>query len=90
MRLQFTKMVQFSLLLKAGDRVREFNFRKLRIPHEDLFSVNVCDERGNRILFNLEKQETEWKIVPGGKLPRWVVQNEERLREAVEEELRSW
>jgi hypothetical protein len=90
MRLQFTKMVQFSLLVKAGDRLREFNFRKLKAPHEEVFSVNVCDERGNRVIFNVEKKEAEWKIVPGPRLPKWLVQNENRLGEALDEELRSW
>ncbi len=90
MRLQFSKMVQFSLLVKAGDRLREFNFRKLKIPHEDLFSVNVCDERGNRVMFNMEKIEEEWKVTSSGRLPRWIVHNETRLREALTEELRSW
>jgi hypothetical protein len=90
MRLQFTKMVQFSLLVKAGDRLREFNFRRLKFPHEDLFSVNVCDERGNRILFNIEKQENEWHISPSQRLPKWITQSEVRLREALEEELKSW
>ena len=90
MRIQFTKMVQFSLLVKAGDRLREFNFRKLKEPQEGLFSVNVCDERGNRIMFNIEKKEEEWKIVQGTRLPRWLVQNEIRLRDAMLEELRSW
>ena len=90
MRLQFTKMVQFSLLVKAGDRLREFNFRKLKEPQEGLFSVNVCDERGNRIIFNIEKKEEEWKIVQGTMLPRWLIQNEIRLRDAMLEELRTW
>ena len=90
MRIQFTKMVQFSLLVKAGDRLREFNFRKLKEPREGLFSVNVCDERGNRIMFNIEKKEEEWKIVPAARLPRWLIQNETRLRDAMLEELRSW
>lgn len=82
-------MIQFSLLVKAGDRVREFNFRKLKSPGEEQFSVNVCDERGDRILFGLRKEEGNWRISSGA-LPSWITQNERRLAEAVEQELTRW
>lgn len=85
----FIKMVQFSLLVKAGDRVREFNFRKLKKQEEELLAVNVCDERGERIFFNMQKKESSWKIVPGS-LPPWVSQYENNLRQAIEEELINW
>ncbi len=82
-------MIQFSLLVKAGDRVREFNFRKLRNPEEEQFSVNVCDERGDRILFNLHKEEGAWRVGPES-LPPWIVQNEHKISDAVEKELGRW
>jgi len=81
-------MVQFSLLVKAGDRLREFNFRKLRAPHDE-FSVNVCDERGNRIFFRMQKNESNWRI-SNTSVPKWISQNEIALHEAVEQELRNW
>jgi hypothetical protein len=86
MHLHFKKLVQFSRLLKAGDRVREFNFLKMKSPEERLFSVNVCDERGNRILFNMEKMDTGWKIVAGS-LPPWITQSETKLNSLIEREL---
>lgn len=89
MQLEFSRMVQFSLLVKAGDRVREFNFRKLKGPEEEQFTVNVCDERGDRILFGMQKQEGSWRISPAS-LPAWIVQNENRLGQAVEQELSRW
>ncbi len=89
MQLEFSKMVQFSLLVKAGERLREFNFRKLRDPSEERFTVNVCDERGDRIHFIVQKKEEEWKITTAG-LPPWIAQNENKLRQAIEEELRHW
>jgi hypothetical protein len=81
-------MVQFSLMVKAGDRLREFNFRKLKTPHEE-FSVNVCDERGNRIFFQMLKNDSNWKI-SSTQLPTWISQTETRLNDAVEDELRNW
>lgn len=82
-------MIQFSLLVKAGDRVREFNFRKLKSPGEEQFSVNVCDERGDRIQFGLRKEEGYWRL-SAGSLPAWITQNEGRLGEAVDQELTRW
>lgn len=89
MQLEFSRMVQFSLLVKAGDRLREFNFRKLRNPEEEQFSVNVCDERGDRILFGLHKIEGSWRLSPGS-LPQWITQSENRISEAVDRELTHW
>ncbi len=90
MRIQFTKMVQFSLLVKAGDRLREFNFRKLNKDESGVFAVNVCDERGNRIFFNMEKQDGHWRIDPVTSPPKWLDQNQESLQLALEEELKQW
>ena len=90
MRIQFTKMVQFSLLVKAGDRLREFNFRRLQTNPAGTFAVNVCDERGNRIFFNMEKADNDWKVVPASNAPKWLEQNQAGLSTALEEELKSW
>ena len=87
--MHFEKMVQFTRLVKAEGRFREFNFRKLRSPEEELFSVNVCNERGDRIMFSMQKQENDWRIIPG-ELPKWIVQNEISLNAAIEDELRNW
>lgn len=89
MHLEFSRMIQFSLLVKAGNRVREFNFRKLKNPGEEQLSVNVCDERGERILFDMHKTEGHWRIAPAG-LPAWITQSEDQLRNAVEKELTRW
>ena len=69
MHLEFSRMIQFSLLVKAGNRVREFNFRKLRNPGEEQLTVNVCDERGERILFDMHKRDGNWRIAAAELLP---------------------
>jgi hypothetical protein len=89
MHLEFSRMIQFSLLVKAGNRVREFNFRKLRNPGEEQLAVNVIDERGDRILFDMHKKEGNWRITPTS-LPAWITQSEEQIRTAVEQELTRW
>jgi hypothetical protein len=87
MQIHFTKVVHFTRLIKAGGRLREFNFRKLRQLEEELFSVDTVDDRGNRILFHMHKgANASWSINQTA-LPIWVTENESKLREHIEEEL---
>ncbi len=87
--MKFNKLVQFSLLVKTDNRLREFNFRKLRTTGDELLAVNVCNERGDRIFFSMQKKENDWKIVPDH-VPEWIGKNELTLRKAIEEELKNW
>ncbi|MGN6616333.1 MAG: hypothetical protein ACTHJ5_04085 [Ilyomonas sp.] len=88
MKLHFTRNIHFTKLLKAEGRTREFNFRKMRVEGEDLFSVDVVDNRGNRIIFKMRKENGVWKIIPQT-LPEWVTELEDKFSEAIEEELRN-
>ncbi len=42
MRIHFVKNIQFTKLLKAEGRLREFNFRKLGGQQEGIFTVDDC------------------------------------------------
>lgn len=86
MEIRFVRAVQFTCLLKAGGRLREFNFRKMNTPEGEVFSVNVCDDRGERILFQMQKDQDYWKFRQQ-QLPGWVNQQEQKLHEIIEEEL---
>ncbi len=87
MHIHFTKVVHFTRLIKAGGRLREFNFRKLKQQEEELFSVDTVDDRGNRILFYMRKDtNSTWNITPQP-LPTWITENEEKLREQIVDEL---
>jgi hypothetical protein len=87
MQVQFTKNIQFTRLVKAEGRLREFNFRKYRGEEgELLFSVDVVDDRGNRIIFKMKKEDGGWKILPG-QLPQWVISNERNFHDLIEEEI---
>lgn len=88
MRIEFVKNIQFTRLVKVDGRLREFNFRKLGGPNEGIFTVDVSDDRGNRIIFRLKKESNEWKIVPQ-QLPSWVHAKEKDFHELIEEELRN-
>jgi hypothetical protein len=88
MIVQFNKNIQFTKLIKAEGRLREFNFRKVNGLHEELFTVDVSDDRGNRIMFKMHKEGDEWLITTDQFIPEWVKSNSTRFNEAIEEELR--
>jgi hypothetical protein len=86
-QLHFIRNIQFTKLVRAEGRLREFNFRKFNAETgEWLFSIDVVDDRGNRIMFRMKKEDT-WKIMPG-QWPSWVLNNESNFHELIEEELR--
>mgnify|MGYP003485073891 CR=1 FL=1 len=87
MQMHFNKIIQFSRQLKAGNRQREFNFKKLKNTDDEQFTVNVSDERGDRIVFSMKKEEDKWHISPAQLLPTWILQSEVKLHEVIEEEL---
>jgi hypothetical protein len=88
MRIEVKKNIHFTKLVKVNGRLKEFNFRKLGGPNEGLFTVDVSDDRGNRILFRMQKENDTWKIQPQ-QLPNWVMEKENTFSELIEEELRS-
>ena len=79
--------IQFSKLVKTEGRLREFNFRKSTPNGVTLFCVDVTDDRSNRILFQMQKNEQSWKIQPQ-LLPDWILSNENKLHELIEDELK--
>jgi len=88
MQIRFVKNIQFTRLVKADGRLREFNFRKLKGTGEELFSVDVVDDRGNRIIFQLKKENGTWGLVEQV-LPRWIGDHEQTFHDIIEEELRN-
>jgi len=88
MQVRFIKNVQFTRLIKADGRMREFNFRKPNGREEALCTVDVSDDRGQRIIFNMQKEKDNWKIVQQ-QLPQWIFEHEHKLDEFIEEELRN-
>ena len=86
MQILFTKVVHFTRLIKAGGRLREFNLRKLKHPDKEVFSIDTVDDRGNRIIFRMEKENgAAWVLVPGEQpLPSWIPEVESKLIEQME------
>ncbi|HMO61816.1 MAG TPA: hypothetical protein PKC39_12660 [Ferruginibacter sp.] len=79
--------IQFSKIVKADGKLREFNFTRLsRQKHPLAFSVDVTDGSLHRICFDMLKENDNWKIVQQ-QIPRWVLENENKLHVLIEEEL---
>jgi hypothetical protein len=75
----------FSKLIKAGDRLREFNFRQTYLNDASRYSVDVPDDKGNRIMFSIYKNASgEWKVA-AQLMPMWVHNAELDLAKAIEE-----
>lgn len=87
MVIRFKKNIQFTKLVKANGRLREFNFRKLGGVNEGQFTVDVSDDRGNRIMFRMQSENDTWKIIEQP-LPEWIWNNEDQYKELIEEALR--
>lgn len=87
MKIEFTKNVQFTKLVKADGRLREFNFRKINSKEEGRFTVDVSDDRGNRIIFNMRKTQAGWELIATEDLPDWIASNESTFHQLIEEEL---
>lgn len=89
MQIRFVKNIQFSRVIKAEGRMREFNFRKPNGREPALCTVDVSDDRGHRIIFHMQKEDNSWKILPQ-QLPAWVTQLEDKFSELIEEELQNY
>lgn len=86
MELRFIKNLHFTRLVNTQGRLREFNFRQMRQKDEIRFSVDVVDDRGNRLMFLMKKDHDQWKI-DTPRLPDWVLKKETTFHQLIEEAL---
>ncbi len=85
MKLSYVRNVQFTRLVKISGQLKEINFRKSNTTDEGIFTVDVIDERQNRIIFYMQKED-QWKLITEN-LPAWIVNEENNLNEIIKEEL---
>ncbi|HEX2532565.1 MAG TPA: hypothetical protein VHK69_02450 [Chitinophagaceae bacterium] len=80
MRFAFTKII------KAGDRQREFNFTRMQ-GLDSIYNVDVNDDRGNRIIFKMIRDEQGELRITGAEreLPNWVWDTSHQLSSAIQE-----
>ena len=77
----------FSKVIKAGERLREFNFRLTSLSDDNRYSVDVPDDKGNRVQFSIIRDNSnQWKIA-AQLMPLWIHDTESVLAEAIEENL---
>lgn len=77
----------FSKVIKAGERQREFNFRQTSRNDESRYSVDVPDDKGNRVMFSMYRNaDGNWKTA-AQLLPLWIHDAESTLAEAIEENI---
>jgi hypothetical protein len=51
-------------------------------------TVDVSDDRGNRIMFTMQKNGNAWSFYMEPPLPDWVRDSEQNLSEMIENELK--
>jgi hypothetical protein len=77
----------FSKVIKAGERQREFNFRQLSSGADMKYHVDVPDDKGNRIIFQMYKDvEGRWKT-SASILPLWIHNAEDILNDIIAEQI---
>jgi len=87
MIIQFNRNIQFTKLVKADGRLREFNFRRVNGLQGEFFTVDVSDDRGNRLMFRMHREDGSWKIMEQN-VAEWIKANEGNFHELIEEELK--
>ncbi|GAB4093477.1 hypothetical protein [Flaviaesturariibacter terrae] len=82
-----SRTIYFSQIIKAGDRQREFNFRRLPMGDDTRYEVDVPDDRGHRICFVMQRgPEGHWRT-DAPQLPTWVIDAAEKLDGAIREHM---
>jgi hypothetical protein len=79
--------IAFSKLLKTPQHQLEFNFLRLRGCNTD-FYADVTDEKGERIVFNLYKDDQGNWMIHGHNVPTWISSMQMQLGLTIEEELK--
>jgi len=82
---QFARNVHFTRLVKINSRLKEFNLRRVPDATDSLFHVDVADDRGNRIVFRVKKENNTWKIIDPA-VPAWIWENEKTISDLITEE----
>jgi hypothetical protein len=86
MNFNVKRNLQFTQLIKAEGRLREFNFTRHKPWGEQYFRVDVVDDRSNRIIFEMKHHAGVWQISETD-LPQWITEHEIRFQQAIEEQL---
>lgn len=76
------KNVQFTELIKAGGRLREFNFRKSEGVDDPMFTIDVVNETGERQYIMFKQINQQWILV-NKQLISWIEEILPRITEII-------
>jgi hypothetical protein len=76
------KNIQFTILIKAGGQLREFNFRKSAGPTGSLFTIDVADIRGERHYLMFRQENSQW-ILKTTEMPDWIKEVVPKINETI-------
>lgn len=81
--MQAQKHLQFTILLKAGGQLHEFNFRRSMGLDGPLFTVDVADRLGNRHYLMFNQEGNAWKLKTKN-IPDWVEEVVPQIHQAID------
>ena len=76
------KNIQFTKLIKAGGRLREFNFRKSQGLNNALFSIDVVSDNSDRHYLLFSQVNGTW-ILETKKMIPWIEEVLPQIEEAI-------
>ena len=78
------KNIQFTVLLKAGGLLREFNFRKSAGAVGSLFMIDVADVRGERHYLMFRQENNQW-ILKTSEIPDWIKEVIPKIKDRIQQ-----
>lgn len=76
------KNIQFTKLIKAGGRLREFNFRKSQGLNNALFSIDVVSDNSDRHYLLYSLVNGKWVLETKRMIP-WIEEVLPQVEEAI-------
>lgn len=76
--------IQFTVLIKAGGLLREFNFRKSVGQTGNLFTIDVADIRGERHYLIFRQENNQW-ILKTAEIPDWIKEVVPKISERIQQ-----
>jgi hypothetical protein len=77
------KNIQFTILIKAGGRLREFNFRKSQGATGPMFTVDVTDQKDERHYLIFRQKDKDW-VLDKKELVAWISEVLPQIQGAIE------
>lgn len=78
------KNIQFTVMIKAGGLLREFNFRKSAGAAGSLFTIDVADIRGERHYLLFRQENNQW-ILKTIEVPDWIREVIPKINERIQQ-----